>query len=69
LVIGWRHLQENCWFDLHSKWACLHHQHEMQQECCIYIQDNRVPLAKLYDTDHEARLSFVNWFFYEVYDK
>lgn len=44
--------------DPHSKQACLHHQHKMQQKCCICIY----VIHRLYDTDHEATLNFMNWY-------
>lgn len=37
LCVHWRHLQENRWLKLHSKQACLHHQHKIQINCCTCI--------------------------------
>ena len=37
LVLDWKHLQENLWFDSPSKWACLCHEYGMQQNCLISI--------------------------------
>jgi hypothetical protein len=38
LVIDWRHLQEDRWFELYSKLACVHSQQELQQSCCICVR-------------------------------
>jgi hypothetical protein len=38
LVLDWRCLQENRWFDIHRKWACRCHKYGMWQHCHIYIR-------------------------------
>jgi hypothetical protein len=68
LIIDWRHHQENCWFDLHSKWTYLHHQHEMQQKWCIYTQENCVSLPGSM-THIMKQDCFVNWYLYEVHHR
>ena len=34
--------QGSHWLDLHSKQACVHHQHKLQANCCIYIQTKQL---------------------------
>jgi hypothetical protein len=40
-VLGWRHIQEIYWLDLHIKQLCLYHQQELQVGAAfIFMQDN-----------------------------
>jgi len=41
--------------------TCLYHQHDLQQNCCIYIQKERQLWFLQFTTQFEARLNFANW--------
>jgi len=45
LLVDWRHLQENQWLNLHSKQACLHHQHKIQLNCSTCIHTTQLWFA------------------------
>jgi hypothetical protein len=36
-VLVWSHHHGICWFNLQNKWVCLHYEHKLQQNQCIYI--------------------------------
>jgi hypothetical protein len=47
---------------LQSKEVCLHHQHDVKKNCCIYIHRRKLLVHELCDKSREARVNFVNWY-------
>jgi len=60
LALGWKHLGEHDWLQLYGKQECLHHQHKMQWNSCIYICIRQQWFTNS-AAQHEMSLNFVNW--------
>jgi len=45
LVLYWTQHPESTWFNSQSKQVCLHHQHQLLQNCCVYIQTKQLSVT------------------------
>jgi len=48
-----------------KKNLCLQYLHKVQRNCCFCIFLKTPVVHKVYNTDFEARLNFVNWYLLE----
>ena len=44
-VLYWTQHPESSWFNSQSKQVCLHHQHQLWQNCCVYMQTKQLSVT------------------------